>query len=318
LNEFELIGRYFHFSRAAVDGDTLGVGDDCALLALPAGEHLAISTDTLVSGVHFPADAPPGLLAKRALRVNLSDLAAMGADPLGFQLAITLPAVDAEWLNGFSTALAEDALLFNCPLLGGDTTKGALAMTLTVLGRVPRNRALLRSGAQAGDLIYVTGTLGDAAAGLHCLQSGQTNDFLLDRYWQPTPRVDVGKALQGLASAALDISDGLLQDVSHLARASGLGAVVDRNAIPLSAAIRAIAAPEQGYSWALFGGDDYELCFTLPPQHRAAMEQAMAAIGVQVTAIGRMVPYGGDLVQCLDERGSAVTVEASGYDHFRS
>lgn len=183
LNEFELIRRYFRFSEPVIGSGDLGVGDDCALLAVPAGEQLAVSTDTLVSGVHFPADAPPDLLAKRALRVNLSDLAAMGAEPLGFQLALTLPEVDTTWLAAFSAALGEDALLFQCPLLGGDTTRGGLALTLTVLGRVPRNGALLRSRAQAGDLIYVTGTLGDSAAGLYCLETGQDNDYLLNRYW---------------------------------------------------------------------------------------------------------------------------------------
>ncbi len=192
MNEFELIRRYFSFSAPA--GGDIGVGDDCALITPAAGHQLAVTTDTLVEGVHFPADADPDGLARRALRVNLSDLAAMGAEPVGATLAITLPEVDEAWLEAFGAALAEDCQHYGCPLLGGDTTRGPLSLTPTLLGRVPRGEALLRSGATAGDYLYVTGTLGDARAALDCLQAGDTDEALLARYWFPSPRLAVGVA----------------------------------------------------------------------------------------------------------------------------
>lgn len=321
MNEFELIRRYFHFSAGqaaetmagAVD---LGVGDDCALLSLPPGEQLAVTTDTLVSGVHFTADGNPSLIARRALRVNLSDLAAMGAEPLGFQLALTLPNLDTVWLAAFSAGLAEDARQFNCPLIGGDTTKGPLAITITLLGSVPKGQALTRAGASVGDLLFVTGTLGDSAAGLACLQAGKDDGFLLQRYWLPEPRLTAGHCLRGLATAALDISDGLLQDIAHIARASGLSARIHANQLPLSTALRQSASREQSQAWALCGGDDYELCFTLAPKNRAEMLARLGRLGIAASCIGEMVPAGLTPVDCLDDDGKPIALAQGGYDHF--
>lgn len=318
MNEFEVIRQYFSFSSASVSDADLGVGDDCALLSLAPGEQLAVTTDTLVSGVHFPGDGDPYLIARRALRVNLSDIAAMGATPLGFQLAISLPEIDSDWLEEFSRGLARDAAEFHCPLVGGDTTRGSLSITITLLGQVPHGKALLRSGASPGDLIYVTGTLGDSRAGLACLQGDGSRDFLLDRYWLPEPRLKAGTALRGYASAALDISDGLVQDLGHIARASGLDALIAVERLPLSRDILAFAGSETARQWALAGGDDYELCFTVPVEQAGDMEKTMAGLGVPVTWIGEMTAFSGTPVTCIDVRGNAVLMGDGGYDHFRS
>ncbi|MCK9563954.1 MAG: thiamine-phosphate kinase, partial [Bacteroidales bacterium] len=232
--EFDLIRRYFS-GIGASPHLVLGVGDDCAIIAPPAGSQLVITTDTLVAGVHFPHDCDAGALARRALRVNLSDLAAMGADVLGIQLALTLPRGDADWLASFSAGLAADCEAFACPLMGGDTTRGPLAVTVTALGTVPAGQALLRSGAGVGDQLYVTGSVGDARAALEVMdERGEGGGDLADRYWLPQPRLTAGALLRGLASAALDVSDGLVQDAGHIASASGLGCRIEVNSLPLS------------------------------------------------------------------------------------
>lgn len=318
MNEFEVIRQYFSFSSRSAKGADLGVGDDCALLSLNPGEQLAVTTDTLVSGVHFPAEGDPALIARRALRVNLSDIAAMGATPLGFQLAVTLPGIDAAWLEAFSQGLALDAASYNCPLVGGDTTRGNLSITITLLGRVPRGQALLRSGASRGDMIYVTGTLGDSRGGLACLQGVGNDGYLLERYWLPEPRLDAGGALRGYATAALDISDGLIQDLGHIARASGVAARIVADRLPLSKEILAFAKPETARQWALTGGDDYELCFTVPAGLAREMEKTMAALEIPVTRIGEIVAPSTTLVECVDARGNAFQMGEGGYDHFRS
>lgn len=316
MNEFELIRRYFSFSVPT--GDDTGVGDDCALITPAAGHQLAVTTDTLVEGVHFPVDADPDRLARRALRVNLSDLAAMGAEPVGATLAITLPEVDEAWLEAFGAALAQDCEHYGCPLLGGDTTRGPLSLTPTLLGRVPRGEALLRSGAAAGDRLYVTGTLGDARAGLECLQAGDTDDALLARYWLPSPRLAAGVLLRRFASAALDVSDGLLQDAGHIAAASDLVAEIQVDEMPLSEALRRRAGEDRARLWGLTGGDDYELCFTVPPAREGAMCTAMAEAGHRVTAIGvmRAAEPDGERVRCLDRHGEPVHIQGRGYEHF--
>lgn len=316
MNEFDIIRRYFKFSGQPGGALALGVGDDCALFDLAAGEQLAITTDTLVSGVHFSVDGDPALIARRALRVNLSDIAAMGAIPLGFQLAIALPALDEAWLERFSSGLGEDAAHFACPLSGGDTTRGPLTITVTLLGSVPAGQALRRDGACEGDLIYVTGTLGDSRGGLQCLQDEINDDYLLERYWLPEPRLAAGVALRGIASAALDVSDGLVQDLGHIARASGVNAVVERDALPLSSALCALAGDDTARNWALSGGEDYELCFTVPPDCVPALESALATTGVTATRIGRMTTKGSGEVFCVDGRGNPVALERGGYDHF--
>ncbi len=317
LGEFDIIRRYFTDIGGPSTSLVLGVGDDCALFELAAGEQLAVTTDTLVAGVHFPHRADPRLVARRALRVNLSDLAAMAAVPLGCQLALTLIDADESWLAAFAAGLAGDAVRYGCPLSGGDTTRGALAVTFTLLGSVTAGEALRRDGAAEGDDIYVTGTLGDARAGLALLDSKKEPDneskYLLDRYWLPSPRLDAARALRSLASSAIDISDGLLQDLGHIAAASGGGADVELEALPLSPQLRNFAGDEATH-WALTGGDDYELCFTAPPARRVEVQQRLAALDVPVARIGAM--GGAPGVRCRDRSGREVVEPGGGYDHF--
>jgi len=315
IQEFSLISRYFAALGGTSDNLLLGVGDDCALFSLPPGCQLAVTTDSLVEGVHFPPECDPDSLAQRALRVNLSDLAAMGGSPLGFQLGLTLPAANEDWLTAFSRGLGRDALAFACPLSGGDTTRGPLTITITLLGAVPAGRALVRSGAGAGDLVYVTGTLGDSRGGLEVMRNGREDcQPLLERYWRPQPRLRAGQLLRDFASAAIDISDGLVQDVGHIASHSGLGCTIESERLPLSSPLINAFGRATASRWALGGGDDYELCFTVPPARTAAMEQALAAAGETVTRIGAMTSGSG--VTCVDARGQPIIVEEAGYAHF--
>lgn len=322
MNEFELIRRYFSFSSGALSAPDLGIGDDCALLSVPSNCQLAVSTDTLVSGVHFPVDGSPERIGRRALRVNLSDLAAMGAAPLGFQLALSLPSLSQVWLQQFSEGLAKDAGSYDCPLVGGDTTRGPLAITITVLGVVEKGRALQRSGARLGDSIFVTGTLGDSAGGLRCLEAEVASDFLLNRYWLPSPRVAMASVLQGFATAAVDISDGLLQDLGHILTASSqpgvvsLGARVELEALPLSTEALGCFGEKRARENALFGGDDYELCFTVPAEKEEAFLREIQSMKVVVSRIGSIIDSSPE-VQVVNAAGDVLTIERKGYDHFR-
>lgn len=318
--EFSLIARYFArtiSSRPEVD---TGIGDDCALMTLPEKQLLAISTDTLVSGVHFLADISPGDLAYKALAVNLSDLAAMGASPAWLTLAITLPEVDESWLAAFSDSLFEQLDYYGVQLIGGDTTRGPLSMTLGIHGIVPEGCALKRNGAKPGDWIYVTGTLGDSAAGLAILQSRlqvsdrQQADYLVARHLRPTPRILHGQALRGLASSAIDISDGLVSDLGHILKASDCGAHISLDAFPFSDALLAQASLEQAMHWGLAGGEDYELCFTVPESNRGALEAAISNLGVPYTCIGQITPASEGL-QFL-HHDEPITLDLKGYDHF--
>ncbi len=317
MGEFELIRRYFASALCARQGDGVvrGIGDDCALLSVPAGEQLAISTDTLVAGVHFPEACDAFLLGQRALAVSASDLAAMGATPLAFTLAITLPDASDAWLADFARGLqvmAQDCAL---ALVGGDTTRGPLSLTLTVFGRVPAGQALLRSGAQVGDLLCVGGELGDAAGALP-LVLGQreaeddSGAALLARYWSPQPQLALGQALRGRATAALDISDGLLADCGHIASASQVALQIELERLPLSAPLRAFADEQQARVCALSGGDDYRLAFTLPP----ALFDELQADWPEVRAIGRVLAGSG--VQLLDANGQPIESPRGGYQHF--
>jgi len=317
LGEFELIRHYFAAASCAQAGEgvALGIGDDCALLDLPAGEQLAVSTDTLVSGVHFPDSADPFLLGQRALGVSVSDLAAMGATPIGFTLALTLPTAEPTWLQAFAAGLDQMARQCALSLIGGDTTRGPLSLTLTVFGRVPRGLALTRAGAQVGDLLCVGGDLG-AAAGALPLVLGQRQaaaeiaEPLLARYWSPQPQLALGQALRGKATAALDISDGLLADCGHIAAASGVALMVEQARLPLSAALLALLGEDVARHCALSGGDDYRLAFTLPAEHLAELQAA----GWSLHVIGRA--EAGHGVQLLDHRGQCITPPARGYQHF--
>ncbi|MTH44687.1 thiamine-phosphate kinase [Intestinirhabdus alba] len=318
--EFSLIARYFDRVRNPRRDVEAGIGDDCALLNVPEKQTLAISTDTLVAGNHFLADIDPADLAYKALAVNLSDLAAMGADPVWLTLALTLPEVDEAWLEAFSDSLFELLGYYDMQLIGGDTTRGPLAMTLGIHGYVPAGRALKRAGAKPGDWIYVTGTPGDSAAGLAILLNqlqvvdAKDAEYLRKRHLRPTPRILQGQALRDLASAAIDLSDGLIADLGHIVKASGCGARVDVNALPRSAALSRHVAPEQALRLALSGGEDYELCFTVPELNRGALDVAIGQLGVPFTCIGQM-SADVDGVSFIRD-GETVTFDWKGYDHF--
>lgn len=318
--EFSLIARYFdRVRRARLDVET-GIGDDCALLNIPDKQTLAISTDTLVSGNHFLPDISPVDLAHKALASNLSDLAAMGADPAWLTLAITLPEVDEDWLEAFSDSLFEQINYYDMQLIGGDTTRGPLSMTLGIYGYVPAGRALKRSGAKPGDWIYVTGTPGDSAAGLAILQdrlhvdNEQDAQWLVKRHLRPTPRILQGQALRDLASAAIDLSDGLSSDLGHIVKASDCGAMLDMDAMPFSDAMRRHVEPEQALRWALAGGEDYELCFTVPERNRGALDVAIGHLGVPFTCVGQMSADVEGIQFSRD--GKPVSFDLKGYDHF--
>ena len=317
MGEFELIRQFFAAAPCAQGGDGVvqGIGDDCALLAVPAGEHLAVSTDTLVEGVHFPHACDPFLLGQRARAVSASDLAAMGATPLGFTLALTLPEAQEAWLAAFAAGLQRMAASCALSLVGGDTTRGPLSLTLTVFGRVPAGQALTRSGAQVGDLLCVGGELGDAAGALPLVlgeAQAQTDvaEALLARYWSPQPQLALGQALRGRATAALDISDGLLADCGHIAKASGVALQIEQVRLPLSAALLAVAGEAAAVQCALRGGDDYRLAFTVPPAHWPQLQ----AQWLQLRCIGRVCAGSG--VQLLDEHGHIIQSPSGGYQHF--
>lgn len=318
MGEFELIRNFFAAAPCAQPGEgvALGIGDDCALLSVAPGEQLAISTDTLVAGVHFPDVCDPFLLGQRALGVSASDLAAMGAKPLAFTLALTLPDVSAAWLQAFARGLNEMAQGCSMRLIGGDTTRGPLSLTVTVFGAVPAGQALTRSGARPGDLLCVGGPLGDGAGALPLVLNqrsteASTTHALLARYWSPQPQLALGQALRGKATAALDISDGLLADCGHIALASGVRLQVERERLPMSDALLAFLGMEDARQAALTGGDDYVLAFTLPPSELDSLVLA----GWPVSVVGHVVE--GQGVALIDEQGQDITPLTRGYQHFR-
>ena len=320
--EFELIARYFNRVTSSRRDVEKGIGDDCALLNVPEKQTLAISTDTLVAGVHFLRDIHPADLGYKALAVNLSDLAAMGADPAWLTLAITLPEVNESWLAAFSDSLFELLDYYDMQLIGGDTTRGPLSLTLGIHGLVPTGRALKRSGAKPGDWIFVTGTLGDSAAGLsllqhrHRLNDPAVHEVLIKRHLRPMPRVLQGQALRNLATSTIDISDGLIADLGHILTASRVGARLNLEALPLSAALRDHFEPEQVLTWALSGGEDYELCFTVPEVNRGALDVALGHLGVPYTCIGQIAPEADGLT--LLENGKPRRFNHKGFDHFNA
>jgi len=313
LSEFELIARYFaspDFAIPAPEGVVLGIGDDAAILRPPPGEDLLVSIDTLVADVHFPRSVAPAQLGHRALAVNLSDLAAMGARPLWFTLALTLPEADESWLAGFSRGLAALARRCDIALVGGDTTRGPLSITVQVHGAAPAGAALRRDGARAGDEVWVSGHPGTAALGLRRQIAGAPDtDPALRVFLEPEPRMALGIALRGLASAAIDVSDGLLADAGHIAERSGVAIVLERALLPVGPELAALADRDEALALALGGGDDYELCFTAPPPQAAAIAAAAARLDVPCTRIGRVLP--GQGARCA---GAAAF---TGYEHFR-
>jgi thiamine-monophosphate kinase len=318
LSEFDLIKQYFRRARAG--HAVLGIGDDCALLAPTPGMQTAISTDLLVEGRHFFAGADPRMLGHKCLAVNLSDLAAMGARPVGFTLALSLPGADPEWLEAFSNGLFALADLHDCELVGGDTTRGPLAICITVFGEVAPGHALRRDAARAGHDIWISGTLGDARLAL----AGYWKELPLDReahalaatrMHMPTPRVALGRALAALpvGHAALDISDGLVGDLGHILDASKVGATLDVDALPAGPAL-AQQALLLRRRFTLAGGDDYELCFTAPKAQREAVIAAAASAQTPVTRVGTIDAEPG--LRLVDAAGHALKMDVKGWDHF--
>ncbi|MGB7738069.1 MAG: thiamine-phosphate kinase [Steroidobacteraceae bacterium] len=315
LGEFDVIARYF--SRSSPRGDVLlGVGDDAALLRPPPGQALVAATDTLVEGRHFLPGTPANAIGHQALAVNLSDLAAMGAEPAWALLALSMPCPDERWLADFADGLYALAERHGVALVGGDTVSGPLVVTIEVLGFVPPSAALLRSGARAGDLIIVSGAPGVAAAGLEELQSGratfESKDARVRRFLRAEPRLALGRALRGSATAAMDVSDGLLGDLGKLARSSGVGACIDLERLPVAPELAAYPLAEQE-RLVLHGGDDYELLFTLPADRFGHIANLAAAGGCSLQCIGSIVP--GEGVECRRD-GAHVNVAGKGYDHF--
>lgn len=320
LSEFDLIKRYFRRDRAPGPNTVLGIGDDCALLAPTPGRQLAVSSDMLVEDRHFFAGADPFTLGHKCLAVNLSDLAAMGAAPLGFTLALSLPAADPGWLDAFSRGLFALADAHGCELVGGDTTKGPLNVCITIFGELEPGRALRRDAARAGDDIWISGTLGDARLWLAARRSEVALDAAdhaatAQRMHAPTPRVALGRLLAqgGLAHAALDISDGLVGDLGHILAASRVGAVLDVDALPAGPALQRLPVPLRR-RFAAAGGDDYELCFTAPVDQRAAIRAAGEASGTAVTRVGTITEEAG--LKLVDAHGTALDLQLAGWDHF--
>lgn len=329
MDEFALIRQYFQpLQRDGLRcGVSVGIGDDCAVLNVPPGQQLVVSIDTLVEGTHFLPDTPAEQLAWRLLGACISDLAAMGASPAWLTLALTLPHVDESWISAFSAALSNATQQYDIQLVGGDTTRGPLTLTAQVHGFVKAECALLRSGAKPGDLICVTGTLGDSRAGLESLlsyssahnaslnhsPSDENLEYLRQRFYRPSPRISTGKLISPFASACIDISDGLLGDLNHILEQSGVGAQINPTALPLSAALQAFADSDTAQKWALTGGEDFELCFTVPPQHWTDLQGQLQHHDVPVATIGAICDKQG--IQ-LFRAGAWHTVDASGYTHF--
>ncbi len=332
LGEFDLIQRFFKAGADAMrpnDEKTiaLGIGDDCALLKPAAGEEIAITSDMLVEGRHFFVNANPELLGRKALAVNLSDLAAMGAKPMGFTLSIALPKVDITWLEAFSKGLFAVANQYSCPLIGGDTTAGPLTISITAFGSIPAGKAIRRSDAKVGDDIWTSGTIGDARLTLAALRhemnlSDSDLKQIEHRMHNPTPRVELGMKIRGIASAALDISDGLLGDLKHILKQSQVSAEVFLDQLPKSEALQKQSEDIQN-QFAACGGDDYEICFTTPIQKRSAIDEISKELNLPLTRIGRITEKLGAVEKInllnkngglLDEIKSAALMKS--FDHF--
>ncbi|MBY0235815.1 MAG: thiamine-phosphate kinase [Burkholderiaceae bacterium] len=320
MGEFDLIKQFFVRGAAANSAVALGIGDDCAVLNPAAGAQWLVSSDMLVEGRHFLSTVAPERLGHKALAVNLSDLAACGATPRAFTLALALPRADATWLAGFAKGLFALADAHGIALVGGDTTQGPLNICITVMGEAPAAQALLRSGARVGDDIYVSGTLGDARLALEVFRGTVSlggSDFEIVRQAMecPQPRVALGQALRGVANSAIDVSDGLIGDLGHILQASGVGASLEADVLPRSAILAAQTLAVQR-ECGLAGGDDYELVFTAAPTAQAAVLQAAQASATPVTRIGRIEAQSG--LRLLDRQGQALAASFSSFDHFKS
>ena len=319
MKEFKLIESFFSGKGPSRRDVLLSIGDDCALVQPAANKSIAISVDTLVENVHFLPEMPAEDLGYKSLAVNLSDLASMGSEPSWMTLALTLPSVDEVWLQGFSKGLLDAAEYYSIALVGGDTTRGPKSITITVNGQIPQGKALTRSGARVGDWIYVTGTIGDSALGLALLQgkevqvTNENKDYLIKRHYRPTPRVLAGQYCRELASSCIDLSDGLMSDITHIMKASKVGALVNVEKLPLSFAMKDTVSIEQAISYALTGGEDYELMFTVCESNKAALETALDHAGMQFSQIGQIT--GGDQLN-LQQNGQRFTPQNFGFTHF--
>ena len=319
MKEFELINRFFTgrgITRRDVD---LGIGDDCALVTIPEGCQLAVTTDTLVEGVHFFSDISPKALGHRILAVNLSDLAAMGAEPAWISIGLTLPNVDETWLEQFTEGMHDIAEYYNVQLIGGDTTQGPLTITVCAKGIVPKGKALTRSGAKVGDWLYVTGDLGDAALAIEARKQGwelsdTDRSYAQKKFDFPAPQVAAGQVLRGLANSAIDISDGLLADLNHILTHSGVGATIHADKVPLSTALKNLPDEEVRLMLAMAYGDDYQLLFTVPDSNRVAVEKRLAEYGVKPTCIGQINANAGDV--SLLYKDKPWPFPATGFEHF--
>ena len=323
MAEFALIDRIAERSTSRSDV-LVGIGDDASVLAVPVGHQLVVSTDTLIDGVHFPRGSRADDIGWKSLAVNLSDLAAMGASPAWASLALTLPEADTDFVDGFMDGFGALAAQHRVALIGGDTTRGGLSITVTVHGFVPDGKALLRSGASAGDVVFVTGSLGDAAAGLRVLrtQTNQTDDSadqqraqLIARLHRPTPQIAAGQILRGMASACIDVSDGLLADLGHVAKRSGACIEIEIDRLPASSALYDQFRGDQRIALQLGGGDDYELAFTVPPAQVDAVTRDLSKLGCGVTRIGRVIEGSG--VRAIGAGGEEFTMQNGGWDSFQ-
>lgn len=314
-DEFSIIDKYFARIGWQSDSVVLGPGDDCAVLAVPAGFELCVSTDTLVSGIHFPEDCDGDIVARRSFTAAVSDLAAMGATPYAFTGALTMPRADHPWLSAFSEELSILSIEFEIPLVGGDLTRGPMSLTITVMGLIPGNQAIKRSGASVGDDVYVTGYPGEAGAGLQLLGKGD-NRFcsLLNAYQSPQPRIRIGEGLRTIASAAIDVSDGLLADLTHILESSAVGAEINIEKIPLSSEMLEFTTRDKALSLALTAGDDYELCFCACTSSQDEVEHLAQSTGVIITRIGGIVKEKG--IRLLGDRVDSLDLEQKGYQHF--
>jgi len=319
MKEFELINRYFKGRGVTRRDVNLGIGDDCALVTVPANCQLAVTTDTLVAGVHFFNDIAARALGHRALAVNLSDLAAMGAEPTWVSVALTLPSIDQQWIAEFTEGMHEIAEYFNVQIIGGDTTQGPLSITICAKGTVPEGKALRRSGAKVGDWIFVTGPLGDAGLAIECKKQGLAIAAEHLKHINkclnfPTPRVAAGQALRGLASSAIDISDGLLADLGHILDLSQVSATVNIDHVPTSAAMQASLNFEQQLPFILNYGDDYELLYTVPDSNKSMLDIKLRQYGVEAKCIGQIKSGDGQID--LLYQGEKFVFEHNGFEHF--
>ncbi|MGC7590012.1 thiamine-phosphate kinase [Bisgaard Taxon 46] len=326
--EFDIIQRYFTASKRTPRKDVIvSIGDDCAITELKQNQRLVITTDTMVENTHFLPTIRPADLAYKSVATNLSDLAAMGAEPAWVSLALTLPEINEQWLSEFSESFFDILDHYNVDLIGGDTTKGPLSITITAQGIIPKDKALCRHSAKVGDWVYVSGTLGDSAAGLALVLNGKsavnsTQEYLIQRHLRPTPRVLLGLELSvsSLANSAIDISDGFMADLGHILSRSQCGALIDISKLPLSEQLIEVVGREKAEILALTGGEDYELCFTVPDNNKAKLERALAYIGVQYTCVGQIRAISPNNKKRIkfERNGEPIELDIKpGFDHFK-